>query len=61
MTNREKLLKMSFIDMLMWLDICAGRAGFTLARCRKYKGKCYECRAAWLNEQSMSDEDENNS
>lgn len=51
MTNREKLSKMSLIDILMYLDECYTRIGFTHDRCNKYDNDCYKCRMAWLDEQ----------
>lgn len=60
MTNREKLSKMSLIDILMYLDECRMAIGFTYDRCAKFDMDCYKCRAAWLNEQAKGSDKHDN-
>ena len=63
MKNRERLLKMSVCDMLCginrpMLGYCCNCVMEALSdvdsqeRCKKHKGICRDCIAAWLNEEA---------
>ena len=59
MTNRERLGKMALIDLLMELKnkgSCFISESWDNRRCEIYD-KCYDCLAAWLNEESKLGDD----
>ena len=67
MTNREKLQKMTPIELLTYFDVCTVSLGFNVRRCYNYNDDCRKCREAWLDEPALhqseivrGDEDENN-